>query len=61
MYRDLVEAPEHYTIDGKDWWVQIMHKWNGEIDVVNVYDEEGRFVKDFKTEEEALRFIEAVK
>lgn len=57
MYRDFIEAPEHYKVNGKDWWVQVLHKWNEEIDVVNVYDEEGRFVKDFKTEEEALCFI----
>ena len=57
MYRDFVEAPEKYEANGREWWIQVMHHRDESIDVVNVYDENGEFVKDFKSTVEALRFI----
>ena len=61
MYRDFVEAPERVEAGGKEWWIQALHHRDETIDVVNVYDENGDFVADFKTKEEAYRFISGSK
>lgn len=58
MYRDLIEAPEHIEINGRDWWVQIMNHWDGTLACVNVYDQDGYFIEEFKSEEEAMQYIQ---
>lgn len=57
MYRDFIEAPARVEAGGKTWWVQVLHHRDESVAVVNVYDEDGYFVADFKSQEEAMRFI----
>ena len=61
MYRDFIEAPERIEANGKEWWLQVFHHRDETVDIVNVYDWNGDFVREFKSVEEALRFIDAAK
>lgn len=57
MYRDLVTAPECCTAGGRDWWVRVLHRWNGEIDTVILYDDNGDYVTEFKSMEECEAYL----
>lgn len=57
MYRDFIEAPERIEAAGKEWWLQVLHHRDESVAVVNLYDEDGDFVAEFKSREEALRFL----
>ena len=57
MYRDFIEAPEKIEHGETVWWIQVLHRRDETVDVVNLYDEEGWFVKEFKSREEALDYI----
>lgn len=61
MYRDLVTAPECCTAGGRDWWVQVLHYWNGEVNVVNLFDDNGDFVEEFKSLEECEAWLANLK
>ena len=47
MYRDLVTAPECCTAGGRDWWVRVLHHWDGTVDTVILYDDNGDYVCEF--------------
>lgn len=51
---ELITAPLHYEINGKDWWVQEVRNSKGEVVLINLLDEDGYFVAEYKTVEEAL-------
>ena len=38
MYRDLIEAPERFDYRGREWWLQMLCKWSGELDTVLLFD-----------------------
>lgn len=61
VYRDFIEAPEHVEANGRDWWIQVLHRRDESIDVVNVYDENGDFAAEFRTLEEATAYISGAK
>ena len=51
---ELLDTPIHYEIAGRDWWVQEMHDTAGNVVVVNLYNDDGYFVGEFNTKEEAV-------
>ena len=60
MYRDLVEAPKRISVNGKTWWFQLFNKVTGEVDAVNLYDEDGEFVCEFESVGELNEFLKGV-
>lgn len=60
MWRDLIEAPEQITVNGFTWWIQQFNKVTGEVDAVNLYDEDGNFICEFESVEELTEFVEGV-
>ena len=60
MYRDLIGAPEQIEAAGKMWWTQMFCGWNGELEAVNLYDEDGDFVAEFESMGELDEFLKGV-
>ena len=54
---ELIPAPVHYEVNGKDWWVQEVKNYKGETVLVNLIDEDGYFVGEYLTVEEALESL----
>ena len=57
MYRDLVGKPEKIEANNKTWYFQQFCGWNGNLKAVNLYDEDGDFVCEFRSVEEMNDFI----
>ena len=57
MYRDLIGDPERCTAGGRDWWVQVLCRWTGELDTVILYDDSGEPVREFNTLAECEAFL----
>ena len=57
MYRDLVTAPECCTAGGRDWWVRVLHHWDGSVATVILYDDNGDFVQEFASLAECETWI----
>lgn len=49
MYRDMIEAPERCTAGGRDWWVRVLHKWDGTLETVILFDACGEYVAEFNS------------
>ena len=47
MYEDLVTPPECCTAGGQDWWVRVLHHWDGTVDTVILLDDNGDYVREF--------------
>lgn len=60
MYRDLICEPMRFTYGGREWWMQRFNHWDGTVEAVNLYDENGDFVGEFSTEKEMNRFLEGI-
>lgn len=61
MYRDLIGKPERIEAGGKLWWVQTFCKWDGTVKSVNLYDENGDFISEFSSMEDAIDFARKVR
>lgn len=61
MYRDLIGDPERFELNGRDWWMQIFRRWSGKIKYIRLYNEEGDFVSEFRSADEALAYITGAK
>lgn len=57
MYRDLIGNPEKIESNGRKWWIQVFCKWDGNLDAVNLYDEDGDFVGEFASMTDLENFI----
>lgn len=60
MYRDIIEEPIQFTVNGRDWWRQQFNGWDGNLKAVRLYDEDGNFVSEFESMEELKYFVEGV-
>ena len=58
MYRDLIGDPEKMEINGREWWLQQFCHGDGTLKFVRLYDEDGEFVSEFASMEEALAYAE---
>lgn len=54
MYRDLIGDPEKITVEGREWWIQQFCHGDGTLKAVRLYDEEGYYVGEFQSVEDAL-------
>lgn len=61
MYRDIIEEPVRFRVNGRDWWYQQFNKWDGNLEAVNLYDEDGVFVCEFESLDELMYFVKGVK
>lgn len=59
MYRDLIGAPERIDYQGREWWMQVICKWSGELDTVLLFDADGELAGEFDSEAAAWEYIEA--
>lgn len=57
MYRDIVTAPEKITKNGKEWWYQEFNHWDGTLEAIRLYDEEGNFVNEFQSYDDIMDYI----
>lgn len=46
-YGDFVTPPEHRRAGGRDWYIRALHDSSGAVLVVNLYDSNGAFVREF--------------
>ena len=61
MYRDLIKAPEQIeSAGGMKWWIQEFDRADGQLEAVNLYDEDGDFVGEFESMEELGEFLSMV-
>ena len=58
MYRDLIGDPERFTAGGREWWLQQFCHGDGTLKAVRLYDEDGEFVGEYQSEQEAVRAAE---
>ena len=59
MYRDIVGAPQRLVIKGREWWTQEFNHWDGTLEAIRLYNEEGDFVKEFQSWEELMEEVRA--
>lgn len=60
MYRDLVGEVTKFTASGRKWYYQQFFSIGGNLKAVNLYDEDGEFICEFKSMEEMKNFVEGV-
>lgn len=60
MYRDLISAPEKIEAAGAIWWTQQFNKWDGTLDSVLLYDQDGNLVAEFESVEEVYEFLSKI-
>lgn len=60
MYRDFVGEVVKITSNGIKWYYQMFSNLDGTLKAVNLYDEDGDFVVEFKTMEELKEFVKGV-
>lgn len=46
-YGDFVTPPEYRRAAGRDWYLRTLHDSSGAVLVVNLYDSNGAFVREF--------------
>lgn len=61
MYRDIISAPERMVVNGREWWTQEFNHWDGTLEAIRLYDDEGNFVCEFESREELKYFLEGVR
>ena len=54
---ELIPAPVHRVINGRDWYIQEVKNSNGELILVNLYDEDGYFVSEHASIEDAVKSV----
>lgn len=60
MYRDLISAPEQIEAAGAIWWMQQLCKWDGTLDSVLLFDQDGDLVAEFESIEELSEFLSKI-
>jgi hypothetical protein len=57
MYRDLIEAPERVTVNGREFWYQQFNTLSGSLEAVRLYAEDGAFIAEFSDYPDMIRVM----
>ena len=57
MYRDIVEAPEHVTVNGREFWYQQFNTLSGLFRAVILYTGDGEYIAEFTDYSELYRVM----
>ena len=49
---------ERISRNGRNWFYQEFDRYDGQLEAVNLYDENGDFVEEFRSIEEMNRYID---
>lgn len=60
LYKDLISAVVKFTANGRKWYYQKLSNWDGNLEAVNLYDEDGNFVAEFPSISELKFFVNGV-
>ena len=44
--------------NGRNWFYQEFDRYDGQLEAVNLYDENGDFIEEFRSFEEMIRYID---